>query len=94
MGSTKQDVKASGASAPPRRSAEFKRDAVRLVVEEGYTFEAAAKAVHVPRRLVGKRSTAIRRVLCRSANAFPCQLKLRQIFSQAVRIVDLGLRLS
>jgi transposase len=37
--------------AAPRRwrrfSEEFKRDAVRLVVEEGYTFKAAAAAVGV-----------------------------------------------
>ena len=48
MGITKQDVKSSGgSSAPARRSEEFKRDAVRLVVDEGYTFAAAAKAVGV-----------------------------------------------
>jgi len=46
MGSTKQDVKSTGGS-PPRRSEEFKRDAVRLVTEQEYTFAAAAKAVGV-----------------------------------------------
>jgi transposase len=37
------------ATSPNRRrfSEEFKRDAVRLVVEEGYTFKAAAKAAGV-----------------------------------------------
>ena len=48
MGSTKQDVKSAGAlSSASRHSEEFKRDAVRLVTEEGYTFAAAAKAVGV-----------------------------------------------
>jgi len=45
MSSSKQDAVA--ASASRRRSEEFKRDAVRLVTEEGYTFAAAAKAVGV-----------------------------------------------
>jgi len=47
MGTTKQDVKPEGVSSAPRHSEEFKRDAVRLVTEEGYTFAAAAKAVGV-----------------------------------------------
>lgn len=47
MGTTKQDVKSEGVSSAPRHSEEFKRDAVRLVTEEGYTFAAAAKAVGV-----------------------------------------------
>ena len=34
-------------SKRPRYSDEFKRDAVRLVVEEGYTFKAASQAVGV-----------------------------------------------
>jgi transposase len=46
MGVSKPEVKSEGAS-PPRHSEEFKRDAVRLVVEEGYSFAAAAKAVGV-----------------------------------------------
>ena len=46
MGTAKQDVKTSVVS-PPRHSEAFKRDAVRLVTEEGYTFAAAAKAVGV-----------------------------------------------
>ena len=46
MGVSKQDVK-SASAATPRHSEEFKRDAVRLVVDEGYTFAAAAKAVGV-----------------------------------------------
>jgi transposase len=46
MSTAKQDVQAETASAP-RHSEEFKRDAVRLVTEESYTFAAAAKAVGV-----------------------------------------------
>ncbi len=46
MGVAKQDVKAAAAT-PPRHSEEFKRDAVRLVTEQEYTFAAAAKAVGV-----------------------------------------------
>ncbi len=46
MGITKQDVKAES-GATPRRSEAFKRDAVRLVTEEGYTVTAAAQAVGV-----------------------------------------------
>jgi len=42
-GVAKQDVKSEGASTP-RHSEEFKRDAVRLVTEQQYTFAAAAKA--------------------------------------------------
>jgi len=48
MGVSKQDVKSDGvASSAPRHSEEFKRDAVRLVTEQEYTFAAAAKAVGV-----------------------------------------------
>ena len=36
-----------GSRRKRRFSEEFKRDAVRLVVEEGYTFKSAAKAVGV-----------------------------------------------
>jgi transposase len=46
MGVAKQDVK-TAAATPPRHSEQFKRDAVRLVTEESYTFAAAAKAVGV-----------------------------------------------
>jgi transposase len=46
MGVSKPEVKSEGAS-PPRHSEEFKRDAVRLVTDEGYSFAAAAKAVGV-----------------------------------------------
>lgn len=45
MSSSKQDAVA--AAAARRHSEEFKRDAVRLVTEEDYTFAAAAKAVGV-----------------------------------------------
>ena len=43
MGTAKQEVKTSVVS-PPRHSEAFKRDAVRLVTEEGYTFAAATHA--------------------------------------------------
>lgn len=46
MGIAKQDVKAAVA-IQPRHSEAFKRDAVRLVIDEGYTFAAAAQAVGV-----------------------------------------------
>ena len=44
MSSSKQDA---AAAAARRHGEEFKRDAVRLVTDEGYTFAAAAKAVSV-----------------------------------------------
>lgn len=46
MGTSKQDVK-TAVTAPPRHSEEFKRDAVRLVTEQEYTFAAAAKSLGV-----------------------------------------------
>lgn len=50
MGITKQDAKPEFVSSAPRYSEEFKRDAVRLVTEEGYAFAAAAQAVGVSDR--------------------------------------------
>jgi transposase-like protein len=47
MGTTKQDAKPEGVSPAPPHSEAFKRDAVRLVTAEGYTFAAAPKAVGV-----------------------------------------------
>jgi len=50
MSESKAKMSHDGQSLPPNRrrfSEEFKRDAVRLVVEEEYTFKAAAKAVGV-----------------------------------------------
>lgn len=48
MSQSKQD-----ASAPRRRfSEEFKRESVRLIVEEGYSFQAAASAVGVSEQTV------------------------------------------
>ena len=44
MSSSKQDA---AAAAARRHDEEFKRDTVRLVTDEGYTFAAAAKAVSV-----------------------------------------------
>jgi transposase len=41
------DVKPEGSPQRRRFSKEFKRDAVRLIVEEKYTFKAAATAVGV-----------------------------------------------
>jgi len=50
MNGSKAKVSYDGQPLPANRrrfSEEFKRDAVRLVVEEEYTFKAAAKAVGV-----------------------------------------------
>jgi hypothetical protein len=43
MDTTKQDAKPEGVSPAPPHSEAFKRDAVRLVTAESYTFAAAAK---------------------------------------------------
>jgi len=50
MSESKSKMSHGGQSVSPNRrrfSEEFKRDAVRLIVEEEYTFKAAAKAVGV-----------------------------------------------
>jgi transposase len=50
MNESKTRLSRDGQPLCPKRrrfSEEFKRDAVRLVAEEGYTFKAAAKAVGV-----------------------------------------------
>ncbi|MDZ4781605.1 MAG: transposase [Planctomycetia bacterium] len=67
MGTTKLDVKAAVATLP-RYSEAFKRDAVRLVTEEGCKFAAAAQAVDVSdptlrlwRKKLGSRNGAWRR---------------------------------
>ena len=41
------DLSEEGSRRPRRFSEEFKRDAVRLIVAEGYTFKSAATAVGV-----------------------------------------------
>jgi transposase len=41
------EMKVDGSSRRRRFSEEFKRDSIRLIVEEGYSFKAAAAAVGV-----------------------------------------------